>query len=141
MTRVGAHEAGSIEYRYRVPFGRIHVFIGKIGESEAEPDICIDVVEMARRARPTKFQAAPKHVFLVLFMERSWKEYLNLVVRRLSTQATSPLLVRPTPSIKFRMASLGVVQMVTVFRTPTSCHTGSRSSWPVHSQRRTLRLQ
>src|SRR5215216_5694526 len=38
-------EAGSIEYRYRVPFGGIHVFIGKIGESEAEPDICADIVE------------------------------------------------------------------------------------------------
>ena len=25
-------EAGSIEYGYRVPFGGIHVFIGKIGE-------------------------------------------------------------------------------------------------------------
>ena len=27
-------EADSIEYGYRVPFGGIHVFIGKIGESE-----------------------------------------------------------------------------------------------------------
>ena len=27
-----APEAGSIEYGYRVPFGGIHVFIGKIGE-------------------------------------------------------------------------------------------------------------
>ena len=26
-------EAGSVEYRYRVPFGGIHVFIGKIGET------------------------------------------------------------------------------------------------------------
>ena len=25
-------DAGSIEYGYRVPFGRIHVFIGRIGE-------------------------------------------------------------------------------------------------------------
>ena len=25
-------EAGSVEYGYRVPFGSIHVFIGKIGE-------------------------------------------------------------------------------------------------------------
>ena len=28
-------ETGSIEYGYRVPFGGTHVFIGKIGESEA----------------------------------------------------------------------------------------------------------
>ena len=26
-------DAGSIEYGYRVPFGGIHVFIGKIGET------------------------------------------------------------------------------------------------------------
>ena len=26
-------DAGSIEYGYRVPFGRIHVFIGRIGEA------------------------------------------------------------------------------------------------------------
>ena len=43
-------KAGSTEYGYRVPFGGIHVFIGKIGESEAEPDTCADIVEMAQRA-------------------------------------------------------------------------------------------
>ena len=43
-------EAGSIEYRYRVPIGGIHVFIGKIGEPAPEPDICTDIIEMARRA-------------------------------------------------------------------------------------------
>ena len=31
-------DAGSIEYGYQVPFGGIHVFIGKIGELEDEPD-------------------------------------------------------------------------------------------------------
>ena len=31
-------EASSIEYGYRVPFGGIHVFIGKIGEPGPEPD-------------------------------------------------------------------------------------------------------
>ena len=43
-------DAGSIEYRYRVPFGEIHVFIGKIGESEAKLDTCANIVEMAQRA-------------------------------------------------------------------------------------------
>ena len=43
-------EADSIKYRYRVPFGGIHVFIGKIGEPAPEPDICTDIIEMARRA-------------------------------------------------------------------------------------------
>lgn len=40
-------KADSIEYGYRVPFGRIHVFIGKIDESEPEPDTCTDIIEMA----------------------------------------------------------------------------------------------
>ena len=45
-------EAGSIEYGYRVPFGEIHVFIGKIGELGPEPDIYTDLVETAQRASP-----------------------------------------------------------------------------------------
>ena len=44
-------DAGSIEYRYRVPFGGIHVFIGKIGEPGPEPDICTDIIETAQHAR------------------------------------------------------------------------------------------
>ena len=40
-------EAGSIEYGYRVPFGGIHVFIGKIGEPGPEQDICTDIIETA----------------------------------------------------------------------------------------------
>ena len=40
-------EVGSIEYGYRVPFGGIHVFIGKIGESGPEPDTCTDIIETA----------------------------------------------------------------------------------------------
>ena len=47
-------EAGSIEYGYRVPFDGIHVFIGMIGEPGPEPDICIDITEMAQRARPAR---------------------------------------------------------------------------------------
>ena len=43
-------EADSIEYRYRVPFGKIHALIGKIGKPGPEPDICADIVEIARRS-------------------------------------------------------------------------------------------
>ena len=56
-------KAGSIEYGYRVPFGGIHVFIGKIGESGPEPDTYTDIIETAQRARPTKVQAV-KHAFV-----------------------------------------------------------------------------
>ena len=51
-------EAGSIEYGYRVPFSGIHVFIGKIGESEPEPDACTNIIETAQHAQPAKLQPA-----------------------------------------------------------------------------------
>ena len=43
-------EADSIEYGYRVPFGGIHVFIGKTGEPAPELDIYTDIIETAQRA-------------------------------------------------------------------------------------------
>ena len=46
-------EADLIGYGYRVPFGGIHIFIGKIGEPGPEPDIRTDLVETAQRARST----------------------------------------------------------------------------------------
>ena len=57
-------EAGSIEYGYRVPFGGIHVFIGKIGEPGPEPDISTDLVETAQRASPARVQPAMKRAFV-----------------------------------------------------------------------------
>ena len=57
-------EADSIEYGYRVPFGGIHVFIGKIGEPGPEPDLCTDLIKTAQRARPARTLPALKHVFV-----------------------------------------------------------------------------
>ena len=57
-------EAGSIEYGYRVPFGGIHVFIGKIGEPGPEPDICTDIIDTAQRARPARVQPTVKRAFV-----------------------------------------------------------------------------
>ena len=57
-------EAGSIEYGYRVPFGGIHVFIGRIGESSLEPDIHTNHIETAQRARTTCVQSVVKHAFV-----------------------------------------------------------------------------
>ena len=57
-------EADSIEYGYWVPFGGIHVFIGKIGESEPEPNTCTDIIETARRARKARVQPVMKRVFV-----------------------------------------------------------------------------
>ena len=57
-------DVGSIEYGYRVPFGGIHVFIGKIGEPGPGPDLCADLIEMAQRARPARALPALKHAFV-----------------------------------------------------------------------------
>ena len=57
-------EAGSIEYGYWVPFGGIHVFIGRIGEPGPEPDSCTDLVETAQRAKPARAQPVVKHAFV-----------------------------------------------------------------------------
>ena len=57
-------EADSIKYGYRVPFGGIHVFIGKIGEPAPEPDICTDIIEMAQHARPTRAQPTVKRALM-----------------------------------------------------------------------------
>ena len=57
-------KADSIEYGYQVPFGGIHVFIGKIGEPGPELDICTDIIETAQRARPARVQPAVKHAFV-----------------------------------------------------------------------------
>ena len=57
-------EAGSIEYGYRVPFGEIHVFIGKIGEPGPEPDICTNIIETTQHARPARVQPASNRAFV-----------------------------------------------------------------------------
>src|SRR3954462_176686 len=57
-------EAGSIEYGYRVPFGGIHVFIGKIDEPGPELDICTDLIETAQRAQPARVKPAVKRAFV-----------------------------------------------------------------------------
>ena len=43
-------EADSIEYGYRVPFSRIHVFIGKIGKLKPKPDTCTEITKTTQRA-------------------------------------------------------------------------------------------
>ena len=57
-------EDGSIEYGYRVPFGGIHVFIGKIDEPGPEPDVCADLVETAQRGRSARVKPVIKHAFV-----------------------------------------------------------------------------
>ena len=57
-------DTDSIEYGYRVPFGGIHVFIGRIGESGPEPGNCGDLIETVQRARPGRVQPVLKRAFV-----------------------------------------------------------------------------
>ena len=82
-------DAGSIEYRYWVPFGGIHVFIGKIGEPGPKPDICTDIVETAQRARPAWAQPTVRRAFVVASTEGSFLKDLWMAARRLSTLTAS----------------------------------------------------
>src|SRR4051812_6373589 len=67
-------EAGSIKYGYRVPFGGIHVFIGKIGEPGPELDTCTDLVETAQRARPARVKPVVKRAFVGVIHGGSYED-------------------------------------------------------------------
>src|SRR4051812_5468109 len=67
-------EAGSIEYGYRVPFGGIHVFIGKIGEPGPELDTCTDLVETTQRARTARVKPAVKRAFVGVIHGGSYED-------------------------------------------------------------------
>ncbi|KAI4993665.1 hypothetical protein ZWY2020_007978 [Hordeum vulgare] len=57
-------EADSIESGYRVPFGKLNIFIGMIGSSVPEPDISTDIVEPARYVRPVVTPNLTRPVFV-----------------------------------------------------------------------------
>ncbi|KAI5000110.1 hypothetical protein ZWY2020_004699 [Hordeum vulgare] len=57
-------EANSLESGYRVPFGKINVFIGMIGSSVPESDISSDIVEPARYVHPVITRNLTRPVFV-----------------------------------------------------------------------------
>src|SRR4051812_48626470 len=67
-------EAGPIEYGYRVPFGGIHVFIGKIGEPGPELGVCTDLVETAQCTRSTLAKTTRKRAFVGVIHEGRYEE-------------------------------------------------------------------
>src|SRR3954463_15051165 len=67
-------EAGSIDYGYRVPFGGIHVFIGKIGEPGPKLDTCTDLIETAQRAQPARVKPAVKRAFVGVIHGGSYED-------------------------------------------------------------------
>ncbi|KAI4988298.1 hypothetical protein ZWY2020_029928 [Hordeum vulgare] len=77
-------EADSIESGYRVPFGKINIFIGMIGSSAPEPDTSTDIVEPARYVRPVITPNLTRPVF-VGFTQGSEEP------ERSATQETTPV--------------------------------------------------
>ncbi|KAI4975561.1 hypothetical protein ZWY2020_049168 [Hordeum vulgare] len=57
-------KADSVESGYRVPFGKINIFIGMIGTPVPEPDISTDIVEPARYVLPVTQRDRSRHVFV-----------------------------------------------------------------------------
>ncbi|KAI5018942.1 hypothetical protein ZWY2020_043830 [Hordeum vulgare] len=77
-------EADSIESGYRVPFGKINIFIGMIESSVPEPDISTNIVEPARYVRSVVTPNLTHPVF-VGFMQGSEEP------QRSETQETTPV--------------------------------------------------
>ena len=64
MMQTGAPTPAQLSTGTGVPYGGIHVFIGKIGEPGLEPGLCADHVETAQRARPARARPALRHAFV-----------------------------------------------------------------------------
>ena len=122
-------DAGSIEYGYRVPFGGMHVFIGRIGEPGPEPDNCTDLVEMAQRARPARVQPGMKRVFVGCIHGEELSEGSEdggetaILSDGDSSTGSTDSLYQVQDSV------LGAILMASVFRTPVSRRIGQESSW------------
>ena len=58
-------EADSIESGYRVPFGKVNIFIGMFRAPVPEPDTSIDIVEPARYVHPVITRNLTHPVFVV----------------------------------------------------------------------------
>ena len=134
-------DAGSIEYGYRVPFGGIHVFIGKIGEPGPELDICTNLVETAQCAISAQVKLARKRAFVGVIHGGSYEEGSESCGKTAVYSGDEASTGETESLYQLQMAGLGAVPMAIVFRTPLICQIGLRSSWPVHSQCSTLRPQ
>ena len=115
-------EAGSIQYGYRVPFGGIHVFIGKIGEPGPEPDISTDLVETSQRASPARVRPAMKRSF-VGFIHGA--EYEPVSDGETTIYSDGESSTSKTESL-YELQD-GRIPMATVFRAPSNLQTGLQS--------------
>ena len=127
-------EADSIEYGYWVPFGGIHVFIGKIGEPGPEPDICTDLVETAQRAQSARVKPAMKRAF-VEFIHGAESEDRSESGDEAVVYSGDESSTGETESLyQLQDGQIGAVPMATVFRTPLIYPTELEYSWPTHKQ-------
>lgn len=77
-------EADSIKSGYRIPFGKINIFVGMVGSLAPEPDIFTDIVEPAKYVRPVATPNLTRPVF-VGFTQGSEEP------ERSATQETTPM--------------------------------------------------
>ena len=113
-------DAGLIEYEYRVPFGGIHVFIGRIGEPGPEPDICTDIIETAQRARPARAQPTMKRAFVGCVHGGELSEG-SVDGGETAVYSNGESSTGETDSLyQLQDGGLGAVLMAAVFRTPLS---------------------
>ena len=133
--------ASSIEYGYRVPFGGIHVFIGKISEPGPEPDICTDIVETAQRARPARAQPTVKRAFMGCIHGGEFSEGSMSAGETAICSDDESSTGEMNSLYQLQMAGSGVVPMAAVFRTPLSLQEELGSLWLARNPANTLRLQ
>ena len=119
---------------FPTPFGGIHVFIGKIGESEPEPDTRVDIIETAQRARPTRVQPGRKHTF-VGFVHGADLEEGSMSGGETTIYSGDEFSAGKTESIyNYKTAGSRAIPMVTVFWTPMSRRAGPLFSWLARNQ-------
>ncbi|KAI4996033.1 hypothetical protein ZWY2020_041131 [Hordeum vulgare] len=77
-------EADSIESGYRVPFGKVNIFVGMVVAPVREPDTSTDIIERARYIRPVAIPNLTRPIF-VGFTQGSDEQ------ERSATQETTPV--------------------------------------------------
>ena len=122
-------DAGSIEYGYRVPFGGIHVFIGRIGEPGPEPDSGTDLIETAQRARKTRSLPFMKRAFVGCIHGEELSEGSE-DGGEMAVLSDGDSSADSTDSLyQVQDGVLGGCSDGPVFRTPMSRQDGQESSW------------
>ncbi|KAI4989199.1 hypothetical protein ZWY2020_036516 [Hordeum vulgare] len=120
-------EANSLESGYRVPFGKINVFIGMIGSPVPEPDTSSDIVEPARYVHPVITRNLTRPVF-VGFTQGSEEPDAGSEVT--VNSATSHPWAIPIPSSPSTETVLGACHWPWIRKSSIEPAARSPSTWP-----------